>query len=76
MTWWLSELTLPVIARKIRTRVIPNLRYLGRSQVRTCGACQRPTLFIAFGASDEFRLCLRCRANLRYEMLATSIRDQ
>lgn len=56
---------------KLFTRVLPNWRYLPRSAVRTCRACRRTTLFLCIGEADEFKICVRCRANLRYEMLAT-----
>lgn len=76
MKWWLSELSARDIARKIRTRVIPNIRYLPRSQVRRCLACERLSLIMAFSADEEFHLCVRCRANLRYELLANYIREE
>jgi len=75
MAWWVAELSASSLARKIQKRVIPNLRYLGNSEFRTCGACCRKTLFISLGPNDEFCLCIRCRANLRYEMLAEYIRQ-
>jgi SAM-dependent methyltransferase len=30
---------------------------------------------MAFGEAEEFHLCVRCRANLRYELLARSLRQ-
>lgn len=59
---------------KIRTRILPNLRYVPRSQVRTCRACGHLTIFVSLGNCDEHRLCIRCRANLRYELLAQCIK--
>jgi SAM-dependent methyltransferase len=32
------------------------------------------TLVMAFGEGEEFQLCIRCRANLRYELLARYLR--
>lgn len=61
-------------ARKVATRVLPNLHNLQHSQIRRCRACEQLTVFVALGRGDEFRLCVRCRANLRFEMLATHIR--
>jgi SAM-dependent methyltransferase len=75
MGWWLTELSPAQILRKIRTRVLPNLRYLPASRLRTCGACGKFTLIAAFGQDEEFHLCLRCRANLRYELLAGYLRS-
>ena len=60
---------------KIRTRVIPGLPYLLNSRMGTCRACGHPTIFVCTGAGDEFRLCLRCRANRRYELLAQCLRQ-
>jgi SAM-dependent methyltransferase len=75
MGWWVSELSVHDVIRKVRERVIPNLRYLPKSRVRICGVCQSRTLIMAFGADEEFHLCIRCRANLRYEMLARYLRQ-
>lgn len=75
MGWWVSELSARDVVRKIRERVIPNLRYLPKSRVRTCGACQATTLIMAFGQDEEFHLCIRCRANLRYELMARHLRQ-
>ena len=74
MGWWVSELSARDVLRKVRERVIPNLRYLPKSRVRVCGVCQSRTLIMAFGEDEEFHLCIRCRANLRYEMLARYLR--
>ncbi len=56
---------------KLWHRVLPNARYLPQSRVRTCRACRRATLILVIGDDEEFHICVRCRANLRYEMLAT-----
>jgi SAM-dependent methyltransferase len=60
--------------RKLRTRVLPNLKYLPQSRVRTCGCCRRLSFIVSLSAGDEFKICVRCRANLRYELLATCLR--
>jgi SAM-dependent methyltransferase len=60
---------------KLWTRVIPNARFLSRSKIRTCGACRRMSVFVAIGADEEFHLCIRCQANLRYELLARYLRQ-
>jgi len=59
---------------RIRNRVLPNLRHLTKSRIRQCRACQRISLFVQFAEHEEFRVCFRCTANLRYEMLAEHIR--
>ena len=60
---------------KAWTRVTPNARHLFRSSLRTCRACNRLTIFIAIGKDEEFHICVRCRANLRYELLACYLRN-
>ena len=74
MTWWLSQLSAGEIVRKIRTRIIPNLRHLPRSRIRACRACAQNSLILAYGRAEEFQVCIRCRANLRYELLAMYLR--
>jgi len=63
------------LPRRLRTRVLPNLRHLQKSRVRTCRACLRSSLFLQFSAHEEFCFCARCGANLRYELMAAAIRD-
>ncbi len=55
--------------------MLPNLRHLPASRFRRCECCRRRSLIVALGAGDEFRFCLRCRANLRYELLARYLRE-
>lgn len=62
--------------RRLRKHVLPNLRYVvTKSQFRRCRACQRQSLFLQFGPDEEYRLCLRCSANLRFEMQAEYLRE-
>jgi SAM-dependent methyltransferase len=62
--------------RRLRKHVLPNLRYLlTQSQMRQCRACEKPTLFLQFGPNEEYRSCLRCSANLRYELQAEYLRE-
>jgi SAM-dependent methyltransferase len=72
--WWVTDLSMREVIRKVRERVLPNVRYLPRSTIRMCRACRKRTLMVALGDGEEFHLCLRCRANLRYEMLAEYVR--
>lgn len=74
MSWWVTELRLAGLMRKVRRRVLPNLQHLPRSRLRRCRACGHYTLVLAIGADEEFHVCLRCRANLRYELLAEYLR--
>lgn len=57
------------MTRRLRVRVLPNLKYLTRSQFRRCRACGKSTVFIQLGPDEEYRLCFHCSANLRYELL-------
>jgi SAM-dependent methyltransferase len=60
--------------RILTTRILPNAHWLVRSEFRRCRCCDRYTLIAALSAGEEFRLCVRCRANLRQEMLAVQIK--
>jgi SAM-dependent methyltransferase len=64
------------IVRKIWQRAIPSLKYVLESQIRVCRACERRTVVVAIGDGEEFQVCIRCRANLRYEMLAEYLRTR
>lgn len=66
---------LAYLIKKVRTRILPNLRYLPESRLRRCECCLKPSLFLSLSEGEEFKVCLRCRANLRYEMLAQLIRQ-
>jgi SAM-dependent methyltransferase len=61
-------------ARKAR-KALANAHYLHQSQLRMCGCCNRLSLIASFSNGDEAKLCVCCRANLRYEMLATYLRS-
>lgn len=74
MRWWLSEMSLHRAWRHTRELLLPNLRYLARSGFGVCRACLKRTLFVQLGPTIEFRICVQCRANLRYEMLAEYLR--
>jgi hypothetical protein len=63
------------IFKKIRTRVLPNLKYLKQSKIRTCRCCLKKSLIVSLSYGEEYKFCIRCKANLRYEMLADYIRN-
>jgi Methyltransferase domain len=66
----------PGMIRRLRKRVLPNLGVLVTTwQVRHCRCCERVSLHLQFGPDEEYRKCLRCTANLRYEMQAEYLRD-
>lgn len=60
--------------RRLRHRILPNLRHLPASRLRRCRCCGRTTLIVSLSAGDEIKRCLLCGANLRYEMLAEQLR--
>ena len=60
--------------QKLRRKVLPNLRYLPQSVIRTCSCCGKITIIVSLSEGEELKLCLRCRASLRYEMLAGYLR--
>lgn len=61
--------------KKLRTRVLPNLKYLPQSRLRTCGCCRKLSLIVSLSEGEELKLCIRCRASLRYELLADYLRE-
>jgi SAM-dependent methyltransferase len=57
--------------------VLPGyLANVHRWRVRRCRCCDRITLFLSSRPSPEFRACLFCSANERYELLATEIKHR
>jgi SAM-dependent methyltransferase len=75
MTAWLRELSAGDVVRKLRTRVLPNAHLLWRSRVRRCRNCGQRSVFLVLGRDEEFHVCIRCRANQRYEMLGAVLRQ-
>ena len=64
------------IMRRLRRRVLPNLGYLAtRSRIYHCRCCQKMSAHLQFGPDEEYRICLNCTANLRYEMQAEYLRE-
>jgi len=60
--------------RKIVVVLAKGVPWVFESRFRVCRCCQRPSLIISFGRGDERKKCIRCRANLRYELLAEAVR--
>lgn len=46
------------------------------SELRRCRCCRRRSLILALDQTDEYRFCVRCRANPRYELLADYLRER
>jgi SAM-dependent methyltransferase len=67
-------LDFPTLKRKTR-KALANAHHLPGSQLRVCQCCNRFSLIASFSKGEEAKLCIRCRANLRYEMLATYLRS-
>ena len=63
------------VRRQLSGRVLPGLRYLPQSRIGLCPCCERPTVILALSARDELRFCVRCKAGLRYWMLARYLRE-
>ena len=55
--------------------ILLNIRYIFQSKIRICRCCQKYSLIVSLSSGDERKLCIRCRANLRYEMLALVVRN-
>ena len=61
---------------RLGKRVLPNLGTLAMTwQVRRCRCCELVSLHLQFGPDEEYRKCVRCTANLRYELQAEYLRD-
>jgi SAM-dependent methyltransferase len=73
---WLMRMTPRQFIGKLRHRVIPNVQYLRKSRLRRCRCCNRFSAFLQFANAEEFTVCIRCGANLRYELLAEYLRER
>lgn len=63
--------------RKVSTAVPAYLAGIADWRVGRCKCCERLTVFVAHvNGSAEFKSCLFCSANERYELLATEIRNR
>jgi len=56
-------------------KALANAHHLPKSQLRVCQCCGRFSLIASFSEGEEAKLCVRCGANMRYEMLATYLRS-
>jgi SAM-dependent methyltransferase len=73
---WLFRTPPKKIYLALKNRVLPNLKYLKNTKIRQCRCCGKPSIFLQFSEGEEFRFCMSCRANLRYEMLAEYLRSK
>jgi SAM-dependent methyltransferase len=60
--------------RKIAVVLAKGIPWVVLSRFRVCRCCRRLSFIICFGPGDERKKCIRCRANLRYELLAEAVR--
>jgi SAM-dependent methyltransferase len=60
---------------KVATEFPAYLRNVGLWRIRRCACCERLTIFLSNG-SAEFRACMFCSANERYELLAAEIKNR
>jgi SAM-dependent methyltransferase len=67
---WLLETPPRKIYHAFAHKILPNLKYLPRSELRRCRCCGKRSVILHFAMSEEFCFCVRCRATLRYEMIA------
>lgn len=56
--------------------LIRNARYWHGTRVRVCGCCQRMSIIVSLSHGEEYKICIRCRANFRYELLAKAIKNE
>lgn len=61
--------------KKVFLHVLGNWQHLHESQVRTCKCCNKLSLIVSLSNGEEYKLCIRCRANLRYELIAEVLSD-
>ena len=62
-------------ARKVFVVLVSGIPYALQSRVRVCRCCQRRSFIVSFGPGEERKKCIRCHANLRYELLAEAFRN-
>jgi SAM-dependent methyltransferase len=59
---------------RILRKVYERRRFLLSSRLRRCLCCDRHSVIVSMDDTGEAQRCLRCGANLRYELLADFIR--
>jgi len=67
-------MTLSGLKKKFRI-VILNSHHLFGTKIRVCKCCQRVSIIVSLSKGEEYKICIRCRANFRYELLAEVIRE-
>jgi SAM-dependent methyltransferase len=67
---------IPSVVRKVVAEFPAYLRKVHLWRIRRCACCERLTVFLCNGPSAEFRACMFCSANERYELLAAEIKNR
>jgi SAM-dependent methyltransferase len=62
--------------RKVLSELPAYLTGIRFWQIRRCRCCERFSVFVCNGPAAEFRACLFCSANERYELLAQEIKTR
>jgi len=62
--------------RKVFSELPTYLAGIRYWQVRRCRCCERLSIFVSNGPAAEFRSCLLCSGNERYELLAQEIKTR
>jgi SAM-dependent methyltransferase len=66
----------PGFYKRMRQNVLPNLKTIAtKSTIRRCRCCERISGFIQHLETPDSQICLRCSANIRYELLAVHVRE-
>lgn len=66
-------MNIQTLLRKTK-KALANSHHLFGSRIRICGCCNRLSIIASFSEGEEVKLCLRCLANFRYELLASEMR--
>jgi SAM-dependent methyltransferase len=61
---------------RILSKAPAYVRSIYQWRIRRCLCCERLSIFLCIGTSPEFRTCLLCSANERYELLAAEIKHR
>jgi len=63
-------------AKKVFSETPAYLGHIHHWRIRQCACCERLSIFLCNRLSPEFRTCILCSANERYELLAAEIRNR
>lgn len=72
----IKKIGLLATTKLIFIRSIEILKNINKTEIKNCKCCEKKTIFLCIGNNHEAIRCIRCGANLRYEMLASVIKIQ